>query len=198
MSVPFEKFDDSEDPRYTTCGPSGHRRRISQDIGNIGCDHPGARRLDVPQCNGQVHRPAGRLEGAGVKLGHPTGGSATTICVPSGVDAMAPKFWGLRGGNLTVPKDDDLVGQRSSSRFDVPESVVICFATHDGTPAGAGLSDRTLIFGRRYLQNVLTEYTRHYNWRRPHRGCNLRPPRPTSPSRHCQPSGSPAARSSAA
>ncbi len=59
-----------------------------------------------------------------------------------------------------MPKDDDLVGQRSSSRFDVPESVIICFATHDGTAAGAGLSDRTLIFGRRHLQNVLTEYTR--------------------------------------
>jgi hypothetical protein len=72
MSVPFEKFDDSEEPRYTMCGPSGHRKRISQDMGNIGCDHPAARRLDVPQCNGQVHRHAGRLEGAGVKLGHPT------------------------------------------------------------------------------------------------------------------------------
>jgi hypothetical protein len=213
MSAPFEKFDDSEDPRYTTSGPSGHRKRISQDIGNIGCDHPAARRLDVQQCNGQVHRPAGgsRVR-ASSSVTRPAGGSRvrasssvtrpagseTTIRVPSGVDAMAPKFWGLRGGKLTVPKDDDLLGQRSSSRFDVPESVVTCFATHDGTPAGAGLSDRTLIFGRRHLQNVLTEYTRHYNGRRPHRGCNLRPRRPTSPSRHCQPSGSPAARSSAA
>jgi hypothetical protein len=37
------------------------------------------------------------------------------------------------------------------------------------------------VFGRRHLQNVLTEYTRHYNGRRPHPGCNLRSPRPDQP-----------------
>jgi len=43
------------------------------------------------------------------------------------------------------------------------------------------LTDRTVIFGRRHLRTVLTEYVRHYNGRRPHRAWDLRPPRPTYP-----------------
>jgi putative transposase len=43
------------------------------------------------------------------------------------------------------------------------------------------LTDRILIFGQRHLQHVLAEYTRHYNGRRPHRGRDLRPPRPDHP-----------------
>jgi hypothetical protein len=38
-----------------------------------------------------------------------------------------------------------------------------------------------LIFSQRHLRVVLTEYVRHYNGRRPHRACELRPPRPTHP-----------------
>jgi putative transposase len=43
------------------------------------------------------------------------------------------------------------------------------------------VTDRMLIFGERHLQSVLTEYARHYNGRRPHRSCQLRPPRPDHP-----------------
>jgi putative transposase len=40
------------------------------------------------------------------------------------------------------------------------------------------LTDRMLIFGERHLRHVLKEYVRHYNGQRPHRGRQLRPPRP--------------------
>ena len=40
------------------------------------------------------------------------------------------------------------------------------------------VTDRMLIFGERHLRRVLTEYTAHYNGRRPHRSRQLRPPRP--------------------
>ncbi|WP_223280753.1 integrase core domain-containing protein [Streptomyces antnestii] len=43
------------------------------------------------------------------------------------------------------------------------------------------VTDRMLIFSQRHLQTVLDEYTDHYNGRRPHRGCQLRPPRPDHP-----------------
>ena len=39
-------------------------------------------------------------------------------------------------------------------------------------------TDRMLIFGERHLLSVLAEYAAHYNGRRPHRGRQLRPPRP--------------------
>jgi hypothetical protein len=38
-----------------------------------------------------------------------------------------------------------------------------------------------LIFGQRHLRTVLDEYAAHYNGRRPHRGRQLRPPRPDHP-----------------
>jgi putative transposase len=43
------------------------------------------------------------------------------------------------------------------------------------------VTDRMLIFGERHLRIVLAEYARHYNRRRPHRGRQLRPPRPDFP-----------------
>jgi putative transposase len=42
----------------------------------------------------------------------------------------------------------------------------------------AELTDRMLIFGRRHLTTVLSEYVDHYNTQRPHRGQQLHPPRP--------------------
>jgi putative transposase len=38
----------------------------------------------------------------------------------------------------------------------------------------------TLIFGRRHLERVLTEYIKHYNTARPHRGVNLQTPAPAT------------------
>jgi transposase InsO family protein len=43
------------------------------------------------------------------------------------------------------------------------------------------VTDRMLIFGQRHLRTVLDEYAAHYNGRRPHRGRQLRPPRPDHP-----------------
>ena len=43
------------------------------------------------------------------------------------------------------------------------------------------LTDRMLIFGERHLRRVLDECARHYNGQRPHRGRQLRPPRPEHP-----------------
>ena len=43
------------------------------------------------------------------------------------------------------------------------------------------LTDRMLIFGERHLRHVLDQYARHYNGQRPHRGRQLRPPRPDQP-----------------
>jgi transposase InsO family protein len=43
------------------------------------------------------------------------------------------------------------------------------------------LTDTMLIFGERHLRSVLTQYARHYNGQRPHRGRQLQPPRPDHP-----------------
>jgi putative transposase len=43
------------------------------------------------------------------------------------------------------------------------------------------VTDRMLIFGERHHRSILAEYARHYNGRRPHRGRQLRPPRPDHP-----------------
>jgi putative transposase len=43
------------------------------------------------------------------------------------------------------------------------------------------ITDRMLIFGQRHLRTVLAEYEAHYNGRRPHRSCQLQPPRPDHP-----------------
>jgi putative transposase len=40
--------------------------------------------------------------------------------------------------------------------------------------------DHILIFGRRHLEKVLTEYVHHYNRARPHRGLELDQPEPTT------------------
>ncbi|MCK9878853.1 integrase core domain-containing protein [Frankia sp. Ag45/Mut15] len=45
----------------------------------------------------------------------------------------------------------------------------------------AEVTDRILIVSERHLRTVLAEYARHYNGRRPHRGCGLQPPRPDHP-----------------
>jgi transposase InsO family protein len=56
-----------------------------------------------------------------------------------------------------------------------------CFAERFVHTVTAELTDRMLICNQRHLRVVLAEYVRHYNSRRPHRGRDLRPPRPTHP-----------------
>jgi putative transposase len=56
-----------------------------------------------------------------------------------------------------------------------------CFAERFVRILRAELTDRMLIFNQRHLRVVLAEYVRHYNGRRPHRSCELRPPRPNHP-----------------
>jgi len=43
------------------------------------------------------------------------------------------------------------------------------------------VTDRVLIFGQRHLRTILAQFEAHYNGRRPHRSCQLRPPRPDHP-----------------
>ncbi len=47
--------------------------------------------------------------------------------------------------------------------------------------ARSEVTDRLLIFGERHLRMILAGYETHYNGRRPHRGRQLRPPRPDHP-----------------
>jgi putative transposase len=47
--------------------------------------------------------------------------------------------------------------------------------------ARTDVTDRMLIFGQRHLRTILAQYEAHYNGRRPHRGRQLRPPRPDHP-----------------
>jgi hypothetical protein len=56
-----------------------------------------------------------------------------------------------------------------------------CFAERFVRTLRAELTDRMLIFGQRHLRKLLAEYARHYNTQRPHRGPQLRPPRPDPP-----------------
>ena len=60
------------------------------------------------------------------------------------------------------------------------------------------VTDRMLNFGQRHLRTVLAEYETHYNGRRPHRSCQLRPPRPDYPVAGLSGNGSSVGRSSAA
>src|ERR1035437_513251 len=48
------------------------------------------------------------------------------------------------------------------------------------------VTDRMLIFGQRHLRTILAQYEAHYNGRRPHRSCQLRPPRPAPPRPSCR------------
>jgi transposase InsO family protein len=55
------------------------------------------------------------------------------------------------------------------------------YAERFGLTSRTEVTDRMLIFGERHVRRVLAEYARHYNGRRPHRGRQLRPPRPDHP-----------------
>jgi putative transposase len=55
------------------------------------------------------------------------------------------------------------------------------FAERFVLTARTEVTDRMLILGERHLRVVMAEYAAHYNGRRPHRGRDLRPPRPDHP-----------------
>jgi transposase InsO family protein len=42
------------------------------------------------------------------------------------------------------------------------------------------VTDRMLIFSQRHLRTILAQYEAHYNGRRPHRSCQLRPDHPVA------------------
>jgi putative transposase len=56
-----------------------------------------------------------------------------------------------------------------------------CYAERFVLTARTEITDRMLIFGRRHLRTILTQYAAHYDGRRPHRSRQLRPPRPDHP-----------------
>ena len=56
-----------------------------------------------------------------------------------------------------------------------------CFAERFVRTLRGELTDRILIFGQRHLRLLLDDYVRHHNTQRPHRGRQLRPPRPEHP-----------------
>ena len=56
-----------------------------------------------------------------------------------------------------------------------------CYAERFVLTARTEVTDRMLIFGERHLRTILAQYAAHYNGRRPHRGRQLRPPRPDHP-----------------
>ncbi len=56
-----------------------------------------------------------------------------------------------------------------------------CYAEGFVLTARTEVTDRMLIFGERHLRTILAQYAAHYNGRRPHRGRQLRPPRPDHP-----------------
>ena len=56
-----------------------------------------------------------------------------------------------------------------------------CYAERFVLTARTEVTDRMLIFGERHLRTILAQYAAHYNRRRPHRGRQLRPPRPDHP-----------------
>ena len=56
-----------------------------------------------------------------------------------------------------------------------------CYAERLVLTVRTELTDRMLIFGERHLRRVLATYAAHYNTQRPHRGLQLRPPRPQAP-----------------
>jgi putative transposase len=55
------------------------------------------------------------------------------------------------------------------------------FAERFALTARTEVTDRMLILGERHLRVVMTQYAARYNGRRPHRGRDLRPPRPDHP-----------------
>jgi hypothetical protein len=65
------------------------------------------------------------------------------------------------------------------SRFSRVVRRANCYAERFVGTVRSELTDRLLVLSQRHLGVVLAEYVPHYNGQRPHRSCELRPPRPT-------------------
>jgi putative transposase len=62
-----------------------------------------------------------------------------------------------------------------------PRANAYAYAERFVLTARTEVTDHMLILGQRHLRRTLSEYARHYNGRRPHRGLQPQPPRSTRP-----------------
>jgi putative transposase len=87
-----------------------------------------------------------------------------------------------RAGHFTASFDAVLAGAGIEVVTIPPRSPrANAYAERFVLTAPAEVTDRVLIFGERHLRTILAQYEGHYNGRRPHRGRQLRPPRPDHP-----------------
>jgi putative transposase len=87
-----------------------------------------------------------------------------------------------RAGQFTAASDAVLAGAGIEVVKIPPRSPrANCYAERFVRTARTEITDRMLIFGERHLRTILAQYEEHYNGRRPHRGRQLRPPRPDHP-----------------
>jgi putative transposase len=87
-----------------------------------------------------------------------------------------------RAGQFTASFDAVLAGAGIEAVKIPPRSPrANCHAERFVLTARTEVTDRMLIFGERHLRTILAQYAAHYNGRRPHRGRQLRPPRPDHP-----------------
>jgi putative transposase len=84
-----------------------------------------------------------------------------------------------RAGQFTAAFDAVLAGAGIEVVKIPPRSPrANCYAERFVLTARKEVTDRMLIFSERHLRTILAQYETHYNGRRPHRSCQLRPPRP--------------------
>jgi transposase InsO family protein len=87
-----------------------------------------------------------------------------------------------RAGQFTAAFDAVLAGAGIEAVKIPPRSPrANAYAERFVLTARTEVTDRMLIFSQRHLRIVLAAYEAHYNGRRPHRGRELRPPRPDHP-----------------
>ena len=87
-----------------------------------------------------------------------------------------------RAGQFTGSFDALLAGAGIEAVTIQPRSPrANAYAERFALTARTEITDRMLIFGQRNLRTILAQYEAHYNGRRPHRGRQLRPPRPDHP-----------------
>jgi transposase InsO family protein len=87
-----------------------------------------------------------------------------------------------RAGQFTASLDA-VLADAGITAVKIPPEVPARTPTQSGSCSRSPteVTDRMMISGERLLRVVLTEYSRHYNRRRPHRALQLQPPRPDHP-----------------